>query len=339
MKGSIKGLLMAVVLIVGTTWLAGCSVSQSVQDTQVPAAVQVGNETLLWGPEIKEQALSMIQHSTIFCHLTMYELSDPDILDALVAAAHRHVDVKVVLDATEPHSKSIALPMLLSHHIFVRTLKISGGISHIKSLVTDGASGMQELIGGMNFGQYSWENHDASVFFAHPNMAFEGLFQQDYARAGGDPESPLSYSLPLLDDEAIEPAMLQAIGRARQCINMEAFAFTSKDIVSALEAAVGRNVQVEVILDKQESYNHTTANELLAAGIHVVYYTPYQGEYLHAKILSVDRGRFLFIGSANFSYHGFSVNHEGDVELFHATAFAASVDADVAMQYSRGTAV
>lgn len=336
-----KGKRMTLMFLSASTMclLSSCATLGASSNQQFPNPVTSKDDTLFWGPEIKPEALQMINHSTTFCHLTMYELSDMDILDALNKAKNRGVNVEVVLDATEPHSQSIALPFLRAHHILVRTLSIPGGISHIKSLVVMTNGGMEALLGGMNFGAYSWANHDASVYFAHPTSEFEGLFQQDYARAGGNPEVPLAYPLPLLYDTEIEPAMLTAIASATQSINMEAFAFTSRDMRSALAAAVARGVKVNVVLDPKEPYNHKTASELLASGVAVCYYQPYDSEYLHAKILSIDAGRIVFIGSANFSYHGFSINHEGDIELTDAYAFGKSIDDDVADQFSRGQAV
>ena len=317
--------------------LTGCSPPLSaIADEQVPAPVTEGNYTLLWGPEIKPEALAMIAASTVYCHLTMYELSDQDILDALAQAEQRGVDVEVVLDASEPHSQSVGYPYLKAHHVKVRLLSIPGGISHIKSLVVQTPQGLQALLGGMNFGSFSWSNHDASVFVHHANTSFEGLFEQDYARAGGDPHPQIAFAPPLIYDTQIEPAMLQAISEARSSIDIEAFAFTSRTLIDALAAAVSRGVKVTVLLDHKEPYNRRTAARLITAGAEVRYYVPYQGEYLHAKILSVDNGRVLFVGSANFSYHGFAVNHEGDLELDQAPQLAASVDNDVQNQMARG---
>ncbi|PWI58960.1 phospholipase D-like domain-containing protein [Sulfoacidibacillus thermotolerans] len=326
-----KVLISGVLLLL----LSGCTSMDGMSAGQFPNPVTQGDETLLWGPEIKPEALKMIDQSTSFCHLTMYELSDPNILQALLRAKVRGVDVEVVLDATEPHSQSVALPFLQAHQIKVRTLSISGGISHIKSLVVMTHHGMQALLGGMNFGTYSWENHDASVYFTHPSPEFEGLFEQDYARAGGNPEVPVAYPLPLRADTQIEPALLLAIASAKEEIDMEAFAFTSRELVAALSEAVARGVKVRVVLDAKQHYNHKTARLLANAGIDVRYYQPYDNEYLHAKILSVDNGRIVFIGSANFSYHGFSVNHEGDVELMNAFAFGKSIKTDVDNQFTR----
>ncbi len=337
MRHTIVAATIGTLVVAAGLLLTGCNPALStIAEEQVPAPVAEGSYTLLWGPEIKPQALTMIEESTGYCHLTMYELSDGDILRALAQAEQRGVDVEVVLDASEPHSQSVGYPYLKAHHVKVRLLSIPGGISHIKSLVVQTPQGLQALIGGMNFGSYSWENHDASIFVHHADAGFEGLFEQDYARAGGDPHSPIAFAQPLLYDTQIEPAMLQAIGEARQSIDMEAFAFTSRTLVDALAAAVSRGVKVAVVLDHKEPYNRRTAERLIAAGAEVRYYAPYQGEYLHAKILSVDAGRMLFVGSANFSYHGFAVNHEGDLELEQVPQLAASVDNDVQQQLDRG---
>ncbi len=337
MRWRLKALWMFLVLGL-SLFAAGCGLTAAAQDPEVPQSVVMGDKTLLWGPEIKAEALHMIDRSAQFCHLTMYELSDRDVLDALAAAGLRGVDVEVVLDATESHSLATAVPFLQSRHIKVRLLRIPGGISHIKSLVTEDGTGMHALLGGMNFGSYSWQNHDASVYFAHAGVGFEGLFEQDYARAGGDPASPVEFAPPLLYDGQIESALLQAVGDARQSVVIEAFAFTSHALMDALAAACARGVHVSVLLDPHEPYNRRTASELSAAGVQVDYYSPYQGEYLHAKIASIDHGKEVFVGSANFSYHGFSVNHEGDVELGDAWPFAQSIEQDATVQMARGSA-
>ncbi len=326
------------ILLVGVSMLSGCSFS-NITFSQVPNAVSDGSMTLLWGPEIKQQALAMIDTSTKFVHLTMYELGDRTILRALRQAQQRGVKVKVVVDATEPHTASVAIPYFQRYHIAYRLLKIAGGISHIKSLVTEQGTQLRAMLGGMNFGEYSWQNHDASVYFSHASTGFEGLFQEDYARAGGMEDPVLRFSMPLLYDDQIEPAMLFAIAHARSSIDIEAFAFTSHTLIQALENAVSRGVHVTVILDPHESYNRYTAKRLRQNGISVRYYAPYDGEYLHAKVICIDGGRYIFVGSANFSYHGFHVNHEGDVELVSNPAFGSVIDQDVQNQWNRGQSV
>ncbi|MCY0901292.1 MAG: phospholipase D-like domain-containing protein [Firmicutes bacterium] len=339
----VVGTALVLLAVAITPFLAGCDVSfggvRVPGDSGVPPAVQWQGDTLLWGAEIKPEALAMINRSRGFCHLTMYELADADILDALSRAAARGVDVEVVVDATEPHTLATGLPFLRSHHIKVRTLVISGGISHIKSLVTEDGSGMHALLGGMNFGEYSWQNHDAAVYMSRANDSFEGLFEQDYARADGDDRPALQFGPPLVYDTGIEPALLAAVSDARSAIDIEAFAFTSQDLITALGAAVSRGVVVHVLLDPVQPYNHKTARRLQAEGVQVRYYAPYAGEYLHAKIVAIDGGRYVFVGSANFSYHGFSVNHEGDVELTGAYPFGQSIDADETTQFARGSDV
>lgn len=281
----------------------------------------------------------MIRHSQEFCHLSMYELSDPDILQALAQAQARGVDVEVVVDATEPHTLATGIPFMRSHGIKWRELKISGGISHIKSLITEDRQGVHALMGGMNYGAYSWENHDASVYFSHATLGFETLFQQDYQRAGGFPESPTPVGEPVVYDQSIEPALLRAVSDATSSISIEAFAFTSRPLIAALESAMSRGVTVDVLLDPKQTYNRKTASTLAAAGAHVAFYAPYQGEYLHAKVVSIDHGRYVFVGSANFSYHGFFVNHEGDVELLNALPFGQAIDGDMQQQLARGVSV
>ncbi len=309
--------------------LGGCGISANHLPGSMPGAAVEGNMTLYWGPQVKERALQMIRESTDFCHFSIYELSDQDILKALVNAKNRGTDVEVVVDRTEEHSQSVAVPYLERAHVKVRSLTIPGGISHIKLLVVDTKSGMESLMGGMNFGSASLYNHDASVFIKHAPGSFEQVFQRDYADALGVLNTAPVYPMPLVIDRHIAPAMLEAISGARRNIEIEAFALTSRPFIDALLAAKSRGVSIKVVLDPHASYERKTADTLTAAGIANCFYKPLQDELLHAKIMSIDDGRIFFIGSSNFSRQAFEVNHEGDIELFHVPVFGKTIDEDI----------
>lgn len=325
-------------LFVCMVLLSGCGLDRQALPPLMPNPVTTDGMTMLWGPDVKVQALKMISGSRKFCHFSIYELGDQDILRALVAANRRGVNVQVVVDATETQSQSIAVPTLEKAGISVRSLKVTGGISHIKLLVVDQKNGLDAMLGGMNFGKESLFNHDASVFFHQTSSGFEGVFQRDYANALGTNRPAPVYPAPLLVDRHIEAAMIQAIAGAKQSVAIEAFALTSKPFIQALLAAKARGVDVRVALDPHSSYQKKTANQLVRAGISTCFYRPVQDELLHAKIMSIDHGKIFFIGSSNFSRQAFAINHEGDVRLFDVYGFGASVDKDMTRIFAESEA-
>lgn len=338
-KGRVgRGTLVAMVVVLAMV-VSGCALNANELPGRMPAPVVAGNKTLYFGPQVKQRALRMISASRKFCHLSIYELGDEDVLKALIAARRRGVDVEVVVDATEEQSQTVAVPTLQKGGVKVRSLHVPGGISHIKLLVVDTNSGLEALMGGMNFGRESMHNHDASVYFTHATGAFESVFERDYGAAGGALDVAPAYPSPLVVDRHIEPAMLGAIAQARKNIEIEAFALTSKPFIEALLAAKARGVKVQVVLDPSSSYQKKTEWELSDAGIDARFYRPLQNELLHAKIISIDDGAVFFIGSSNFSRQAFEINHEGDVELTNVAPFGQCIDDDVRYLLSESGAI
>lgn len=328
-----KQLLVSVALPLIVTGCNGLPFHPAVAGRHVPLPVTEDGMTLVWGVDVKRQALGLIESSRRQCYLDIYELSDPDILNALSAAKHRGVDVRVVLDATEAHSQSVGMPTLQQVGVPVESLHIARGISHVKMLIADG----RVLLGGMNFGAQSWSNNDASVVLAVANPSFVSLFQWDWNRAAGSPTAAPSYEVPLLDDRDNEAAVVQAIQSATKDIAMEAFDLSDRTVVAALGQAVKRGVALQVLLDPNESWSRSAATTLRTDGADVRYYTPYRGELMHAKIVDVDDGATFIIGSANFSHQAYTYNHEADLLLHNVSRFDRALKDNLAVQMARGS--
>ncbi|MCF8565267.1 phospholipase D-like domain-containing protein [Alicyclobacillus tolerans] len=321
-------------LTIGVGFVTGCSEVNAVKAASpMPSPVTDRGMTLVWGQDVKAEALQMIQHSRRTCYLDIYELSDPDILNALASAKQRGVDVRVVADATERHSVEQGLPRLQKDGVSNAALQIHHGISHIKMLICD----QNVLIGGMNFGAQSWNNNDASVYLPAANPSFLGVFRYDFARAHGQAAAAPGSQLPLIYDRNIQTHVVQAIQSAQNTVYMEAFDLSDYDVVNALKAAAKRGVAVEVLLDPGQSPNRKSSEQLRTAGAVVRFYRSRQGELMHAKILDVDGGKTFIIGSANFSHQAYTYNHEGDLILQQVPRFDKSLEQDIAAQISRGT--
>lgn len=288
---------------------------------------------LLWGHDIKTAALRLIANSHHEVYLEMYELSDQDIIASLSKAHHRGEDVRVVLDATEKHSRTTGYPSLQHAGVLVRNITIKRGIDHVKMLVTDDGV----LIGGMNYGGYSWNNNDASVLIEYPNSSYKSLFLWDFTRAGGQSAAAPMVREPLTYDRSIGSAVISAVRRAQHTVDMEAFDLSDRNLIAALQADIARKISVEILVGPTERYSKPAVNTLRAEGATIRYYRPYHGELLHAKMVDVDHGATFIIGSANFSHQAYTYNHEADIVLHNVPHFDKSFRQNLHQQIARGS--
>ncbi|WAH35783.1 phospholipase D-like domain-containing protein [Alicyclobacillus dauci] len=316
---------------------SGCGLSPASLTTTsghvLPGPVTDEDIQFVWGNDVKDAALKLIQNSRNEVYVDMYELSDPDVIKALSDARRRNVDVRVVLDETEKHSTEVGYPELRQAGVTVKQISIKRGIDHVKMIIADDGV----LIGGMNFGSNSWANNDASVVISHPSNGFKSMFLWDFERANGQAAQAPTVSAPLVYDHSIQTAVLAAVQQAQHSIDMEAFDLSDRDVINALQTAVKRGTAVEILVDPTQSYNRTAVETLRNAGAMVRYYRPYSGELMHAKIIDVDHGATFIIGSANFSHQAFTYNHEADVVLHNVSKFDSSFRQDLQTGMARGS--
>lgn len=113
----------------------------------------------------------------------------------------------------------------------------------------------------------------------------------------------------LTDGEEAYPAMLAAISKATESINLSSYIFDADgigaDFVEELKAASERGVQVRVIIDAMgEKYSHVYPRKMLAdSKVMLVRYLPLsKGAYInlrnHRKLLIID-GKEAFTGGMN----------------------------------------
>jgi len=120
-------------------------------------------------------------------------------------------------------------------------------------------------------------------------------------------------------------AVVEAIGRAKAAILVQAYSFTSAPIAKALVDAHKRGVKVEVILDKsQRTEKYSSADFLLHAGI------PTRIDEIHAiahnKVMVID-GQVVITGSFNFTSAAEEHNAE-NLLIIHDPGLAAQYAAN-----------
>ena len=321
MRTLVAGLSAAALL------LSGCGVAEaSTGSAAHPASSTMVAVAAQWVPagDVATTAAHLLSKAKHSVRLEMYELGNPTLVHALIAARRRGVSVSVILDPTESQSQQSGR-ILAQSGISVRWMHVAHGIDHVKLLIIDGH---EVLTGGVNWGRYSRWTTDADVLLPNDSEAAQ-VFQADWLTAGGrstaDPESPGGWT-----GSAIQSSLDRMIASAHHSIFVAANYLSDWNVQDALVAAHQRGVTVDVLLNKNTTEALSSERWLVSHGVTVRWAT---GPYLHAKVLLVD-GREGMIGSANFSYHGMDINHEFDVTI--PTSLMADADHWFAVLWATG---
>lgn len=281
---------------------SGCGVASTTTglvSTSSPIHAVSVESAAKWIPSnaVATTAEQMVVNAKHSIQLEMYELGNPTLIQALINAHRRGVSVSVILDPTESQSQQSG-KVLARAGIPVRWMHVPHGIDHVKLLIVDGH---EVLTGGVNWGRFSRWTTDAEA---------TKVFRSDWQTAGGhstaDPEGPGGWT-----GRAIQSSLDRMIAEAHHSIYVAANYLSDWNLQDALVAAHKRGVTVDVLLNKNTTESLSTERWLVSHGVTVRWAT---GPYLHAKVLLVD-GHEGMIGSANFSYHGMTINHEFDVTM------------------------
>jgi len=267
-------------------------------------------------------------------HLEMYEFQRLDLAALLLDAHDRGVAVTAIKDPSERSSRTVWAE-LEQGGVHVLAFPIERlTIDHVKLLIVDGT---QAIVGGINWGTASAQNHDFDVLATGPVVAnLERVFSQDLALAG----EPTVIAPPASDREiqvlvtrpgdGIRAAALAAIAAAHDSIDIEMFVLSDRLVQDALVAAAHRGLHVRVMLDPTQPQNADALALLKSAGATVRFYAQAGNELLHAKLGIFDGDTVLF-GSCNWSRSGFTRNHELDLLIRDqslARVFLSRVDQD-----------
>lgn len=110
-------------------------------------------------------------------------------------------------------------------------------------------------------------------------------------------------------DQEIRPALLELLNQAEQSIDVEMYTLTARDVLTALERAEGRGVEVRVILDPNQTGNHQQVDRLEQHGVEVKWFPVRKPALMHRKLAIVD-GTRIFAGSVNWTANGLTRNEE-----------------------------
>jgi phosphatidylserine/phosphatidylglycerophosphate/cardiolipin synthase-like enzyme len=274
--------------------------------------------------------VSMIAGARRSIELTMYELTDPRVESALEAAAHRGVDVRVLLNGgyyseREP-TNDAAARALAAHGVHMRLSPTYFALTHQKTLTVDGR---ESAVMSLNFdGEYA-STRDFAVLDRQPAdvSAIVATFDADWAHRRVTPSAGTG---DLVWSPGAATAVVRMIESAHRSIALEDEEMAYAPATSALCAAARRGVAVTIVMTWESDW-YDAFSQLKHCGVNVRV-DHGQRYYIHAKVLVVDDHRAL-VSSQNLSDGSLERNRELGIVVSSAPlvhALAADVAADAA---------
>ncbi len=274
--------------------------------TEAPQAA--GAQHLLVMPDDgPEPILELIQGAEKSIRFKIYLFTYREVRQALIRAANRGVDVRVLIDP-EPvgggESNAETARRLQEGGVDVKWARGAFKHHHEKSLVIDDRIA---LIATFNFTYSSFtQNREYGLLTTQPEVVadvaaiFDADWEGEAARIVGD--SPL-----VLSPDNSRERLTALIRSARSTLWLEQATLLDEGITRELVKAARRGVEVRFIAPKRDDDVAMENYRLLEnAGARVAFLeTP----YVHAKVILVD-GKRAFIGSVNLSYTSFELNRE-----------------------------
>lgn len=241
--------------------------------------------------------------------LEMYLLTDTSIIQALENAAHRKLDVRVMLEPT-PYGGGSAqdvLDELKMAGIIVKTTSPSFTLTHEKGMVVDGNTA---FIMSCNF-TYSALNGTNREYGVVDTLAQDVQSVTDIFNADWNRTTPhITNSSLVISPTNSRTELTTLIRSAQKSLLLEEEEMLDESMQQTLVSASRRGVQVQVILPTPyagESDNNTGGINILKAGGVQVKEDPVL--YIHAKMIVVD-GTQAFVGSENISAPSLDGNRE-----------------------------
>ncbi|TMC21056.1 MAG: hypothetical protein E6J34_10770 [Chloroflexi bacterium] len=296
-----------------------CNVGSGAQHVQLFVEPQDGYRVIT-------NAIASAQQSV---WVEMYLLTENHVIKALEEAAHRGIEVRVMLEE-HPYGGGSAsvtktLDRLSAAGVQTKTASPNFSLTHEKCLMSDNnviyimtANFTVSALGGSNNGtrnrEYGIVDHDPQDI-----QAAMAIFQADWNRTAVQVNDPNLVISPLNSRNDFTAL----INSARQRLLIEAEEMQDSGIAQAMIAAARRGVQVQVVLpvlsDSSNNYNRDGIKTIMQGGVQV----REDGKlYMHAKIIVVD-GQLAFVGSVNISTASLERNRELGIIVSDANVVGA----------------
>jgi cardiolipin synthase len=295
----------------GDGMLVGTDRRVRIGDEERARAAGAGGLSLIVEPD---QGLAVIDGDVASARrsvdVTMYELDDATFEAALVADARRGVRVRVLLNGGYYGrggfpANDAATSYLRAHGVVVRASPSRFALTHQKTITIDDRT---SLVMTLNLtSRYYASDRDFAILDTRPAdvSAIERVFDADWSDRQ---TSPSTGTGDLVWSPGAQNKLLSLIAAAQTSLEVENEEMDDSAITSALCAAAGRRVHVQVVMTYDDSWRDAFAT-LTACGVQVATYAQDAPLYIHAKEIIVDDHE-AFVGSQNFSPTSLDANRE-----------------------------
>jgi phosphatidylserine/phosphatidylglycerophosphate/cardiolipin synthase-like enzyme len=296
------------------------------------------------------ELVAALKTATATIELTMYQLDDTDVINALVARQKAGATVRVILDGSTT-CKSWNMPAyttMKNAGVGVVWSDATFTFTHEKTAIIDDKVAWIMTMNSNTSSPGTNREYLAIDTDAGDIAEAKAIFNGDYAQAPITPSGNL-----VVADINARAALVQLIKTATTTLDVEGEEFSDLNtggVVAAVVQAANRGVAVRVIVanDSSPLADQTTAiSDVKHAGGKVVVTGPTSGNgtasnpYIHSKALLVDcsgttcaRG---FIGSENFTAGSLGYNRELGV-TFTVPAELAKIKTAIDKDFAAGTA-
>jgi phosphatidylserine/phosphatidylglycerophosphate/cardiolipin synthase-like enzyme len=283
---------------------------------------------------------NLIASATKSIDMTMYELTDPTVINALIKAQGAGIPVRVILDQNdEKTANTPAYNELTAGKVGVHWANPKYAVTHQKTITVDQTT---SAIMTLNLTPEAYAmTRDFAVITnnAADVAAIETTFNADFKNAAITP--PTGENL-VWSPTNSSSALLALIDGASESLLISQEEFSDTQIESALEAALKRGVAVTLVQENQENKYNAVLTPLKQAGAKIAVYTSTDAKayYIHAKSVLADYGTAqakLFLGSENFSSDSLGKNRELGL-IFSDAACMTGVYNALMADFKNGTA-
>jgi cardiolipin synthase len=273
--------------------------------------------------------------------MMMFHLTVPDVVDALLAAKARGVDVRIILDGKllEKRSSGAVAQRLTDHGVVVTASSPAFSITHVKAMVIDDA---RAVVMSLNLTRPYDHTRDYAVVTDDRGVVDEFLrvFDADVDNAAHRTKitPPLADAALVWSPVNAEARLVRLIDSARKTIVASTENLGDKPVDEAFARAAARGVKLRLLVPLCDENPNPLRNvkfvaELDRAGADARVMPPpatAEQPYIHAKMMIVDGVR-AFVGSINFSEN--SMRHARELGIVFEdpaaiTEFTRAFDGD-----------
>ena len=305
--------------------------------TPAPASGAV-TYTLLTEPDQGLQPIyDLISSATQSIDMTMYELSDTQVISILTDAAAKGISVRVILDQNnEKANNTVAYNTLTAGKVAVHWANPAYACTHQKTITLDSTT---SAIMTLNLTPEDYATtRDFAVFTNDPAdvAAIVTTFNADFTNGTITPPTGDNLVWSPTNSRA---ALTTLIEGATKTLLISQEEFDDVGLQTLVEAALRRGVAVTLVQENLNGAYSSVLNSLKAAGAVIAIFSSKTGYYIHAKTVLADYGTpdaRLFVGSENFSTDSLNDNRELGL-VFSDPGCMTGVYTAITADYNKGT--